>query len=209
MSQTGNAALASQGHENALPSPSLSSSELPEDLQEPPNTPIAHLEVIRRVLSANRAKKNSKLTIGNFAELFASIDGLEVAIGNGDAVERALKTFKVELLAELKTIAPAAPAAARSYSSAAATPPSAPSPTPTRPPAAARPAKTSELTVIVDKSSDVLTLPLAEIKAKVEGAIASTGEDKLKGITLRGVKQGGLPTQTVGRVVGPACREEQ
>jgi hypothetical protein len=44
------------------------------------------------------------------------------------------------------------------------------------------------VTVILDKSSDIPALPLPEIKAKVEAAIVATGVERLKGITLRGVK---------------------
>ena len=48
--------------------------------------------------------------------------------------------------------------------------------------------KSWEVTVILDKASDIPSLPLAEIKAKVEAAIAATGAEKLEGIVLRGVK---------------------
>jgi hypothetical protein len=72
--------------------------------------------------------------------------------------------------------------ASATASATASTP--APVPPPPKPPAA----KSSEITIIVDKSSDVLSLPLPEIKAKVEAAIAATGVEKLKGIVLRGVK---------------------
>jgi hypothetical protein len=63
------------------------------------------------------------------------------------------------------------------YASAAASPPP-------RPPAA----KTRKVTIVVDKVSDILSLPLLEIKVKVENTIAATGIEKLKGVELRGVK---------------------
>ncbi|KAJ7429844.1 hypothetical protein B0H11DRAFT_2264791 [Mycena galericulata] len=129
MSQLGNAALAPQAGENALPSPSPSSADLSDDFPEPPNTPRAHIDAIRSIISVKKAK-SAKLTLANFAEIFASLDALDQLLSHGKQLEDALKSFKAELLADLKTIAPAAPAAARSYSSAAASPSSASAPTP-------------------------------------------------------------------------------
>ncbi|KAJ7032657.1 hypothetical protein C8F04DRAFT_1261740 [Mycena alexandri] len=94
---------------------------------------------------------------------------------------------QTDLLAEVKSTVPAAPPA-RIFASAASQPPSAP------PPAApsvqkAKPQlnKSSELTVIVDRDSGILALPLARIKARVKAAIAATDTEKLRGILLRGV----------------------
>ncbi|KAJ7015766.1 hypothetical protein C8F04DRAFT_1365997 [Mycena alexandri] len=188
MSQSGNAALAPQGHEFALPSPSSSTSELPDEIPDPPNTPRALIEVIRRVISTNKAKKTSKLTQANYTEIFASLDALDTLISDGEHLESALEKLKRELIAELKSPTPTTPTA-RTYASAAS------SPLPVLPPIASSPfspipstAKTSELTILVDKDSDVLSLPPTEIKARVEAAIAATKVEKLAGIALRGVK---------------------
>ncbi|KAJ7693748.1 hypothetical protein B0H16DRAFT_1751436 [Mycena metata] len=79
MSQSGNTVLASQGHENVLPSPSPSSSDLSDEFPEPPNTPRALVETLRRVLGENKSKKG-KLTIANFSLLFLTLDSLELLI---------------------------------------------------------------------------------------------------------------------------------
>ncbi|KAJ7029917.1 hypothetical protein C8F04DRAFT_1187269 [Mycena alexandri] len=146
MSQSGNAALASQGQESALPSPSPSLLDLPDDPLEPPNTPRSHISTIRRIISAKKVK-STKLTLANFSEIFASLDALDQYLSNGKQLEDALSVFKVELLAELKKNAPAAPTT-RSYSSAATSPSSA---LPTSPPHAPAPkpspSKASKLTV--------------------------------------------------------------
>ncbi|KAJ7264681.1 hypothetical protein C8J57DRAFT_986796, partial [Mycena rebaudengoi] len=49
-------------------------------------------------------------------------------------------------------------------------------------------AKPSELTISLGKASDIPLLPVPEIKACIEAALAATNIPKLQGITLRGVK---------------------
>lgn len=48
--------------------------------------------------------------------------------------------------------------------------------------------KQTELTICLEKASDLLALPVPEIKAKVEEAVAATGVDKLKDVKLKGIK---------------------
>ncbi|KAJ7762689.1 hypothetical protein B0H14DRAFT_2633914 [Mycena olivaceomarginata] len=188
MSQSGNAALAAQARvspppepSTSLPSPSPSLSDLPEEASTPLNTPRALISLIRDTLASVRAKKKN-LTVDGFSKCLAALDTLDVLLSCGDHIEASLNAFKLDLLAEINASALRSPQT--SYATAVSTP--AP-PVPAPPPKAAA-AKTCEVTVILDKSSDIPALPLPEIKAKVEAAIAATGVEKLKGITLRGVK---------------------
>jgi hypothetical protein len=49
-------------------------------------------------------------------------------------------------------------------------------------------AKSSEIVVLLDRASDLLSRPLHEIKGKVEAALESSGVEKLKGVLLRGIR---------------------
>ncbi|KAJ7258837.1 hypothetical protein C8J57DRAFT_1515559 [Mycena rebaudengoi] len=192
MSQSGNATLAARVPENSLPSPSPSSSDLP-DLPNPlPSTPKTLVATVCEILEHARTKKKS-LTIDMYARCFKALDTLDTLLDAGDAVEASLKAFKLDLLAEIN-----ASALRMTYTTAAATPLLSSSPSssssanPSRPSAPPAPktaaVKSWEVTILFDKESDILSLPLPEIKDRVEAAIAATGVEKLKGVMLRGVK---------------------
>ncbi|KAJ6572481.1 hypothetical protein DFH09DRAFT_1079686 [Mycena vulgaris] len=160
MSQSGDAPLARQG----------------------PHSPRALIANVHDILAQKKSKKKSP-TINNYSVIFASLDALDRLLDNSDHIEASLKVFKADLLAELASTPSRTPSS--SYASAAASPLSA-SPVPSPPPARAPIVKTREVTILLDKSCELLSLPAPEIKARVEAAIA--GVEKLKGVVLRGVK---------------------
>ncbi|KAJ6466751.1 hypothetical protein C8R47DRAFT_1078907 [Mycena vitilis] len=186
MSQSGNAPLARQEPTNALPSPSPSSSDLP-DLAEPTsNCPRTLIAAVRDVLALNKAK-NKKPTLNDYKLCLDTLDSLDRLLDAGDRIEASLKQFKAELLADLSASAPRG-----SYACATASPPPSSSSLPPPAPHASKTAntkpKTREVTVVLDEGDGVLALPLPEIKLQVEGALAAAGIEKLKGVTIRGVK---------------------
>lgn len=154
----------------------------PTTSQATPPPPALLIATVRDILSHTKARKKS-LTINNYSECFATLDALDRLLDNNDHIEASLKAFKTDLLAELASAPFRAPSA--SYASAAALPPSTTS-APAPPPARAPVVKTREVTITLDKSCDLLSLPAPEIKAGVEAAIA--GVEKLRGAELRGVK---------------------
>ncbi|KAJ6600066.1 hypothetical protein B0H10DRAFT_1958929 [Mycena sp. CBHHK59/15] len=123
-------------------------------------------------------------SVDAYAKILSTLDSLGRVLGDADHIEAPLKAFKQDLLAEISASSFRTPVA--SYASAASSLPSPSSPA--TPPPRAPAAKTHEVTIVVDKSSDILSLPLPEIKARVEKAILATGIEKLKGVELRGIK---------------------
>ncbi|KAJ6577674.1 hypothetical protein B0H19DRAFT_1062263 [Mycena capillaripes] len=139
---------------------------------------------MREILEHTKQKKNN-LTINMYARCFKALDTLDMLLSAGDTVEASLKAFKLDLLTEINV-----PAFRTTYTSTAAAPPPSSS-TPSRSPASPAPkaaaTKSWEVTVLLNKESNVLTLLLQEIKS-IELAIAAVGVKKLKGGVLRGVK---------------------
>jgi hypothetical protein len=133
---------------------------------------------------ATRTKKKA-ITVDGYAKCFAALDSLDTLLSCGDHIEALLQAFKLDLLAEINASVLCAPPT--TYASATASSSPAPPSLPAAPPKAAA-AKSCEVTVLIDKACNILSLPLPEIKSKVEAAIAGTGVEKLKGVVLRGVK---------------------
>ncbi|KAJ7795060.1 hypothetical protein B0H14DRAFT_3496450 [Mycena olivaceomarginata] len=155
---------------NMLPSPSPSTSNLP-DLAEPShNSPCVLIAAIHDVLSHNKAKKKA-LTINDCALCFSALDSLDRLMDSSDHIEVSLKAFKAKLLGEISVLTPCS----ASYLSAAAT-------------TSLPQDQVVGVTVALDKDNNILVLTLPAIKAKVEAALVASGIEKLKGMELRGVK---------------------
>ncbi|KAJ6534875.1 hypothetical protein B0H19DRAFT_1080292 [Mycena capillaripes] len=148
----------------------------------PPSTPRTLIATVREILDSAKQKKKN-LTIDGYARCFKALDTLDTLLGYGDIVETTLKAFKLDLLAEINVSA-----LRTTYASAAAAPPPTASSPATPPPPKNTATKSWEVTIFLNKDSDVLTLLLSDIKSRVEAVIAGAGVKKLKGITLRGMK---------------------
>ncbi|KAJ6477169.1 hypothetical protein C8R47DRAFT_1075483 [Mycena vitilis] len=126
MSQSGSGPLASDEASTALPSPSPSSSDLP-DLSEPsPHDPKAQIATIRGILSHNKAK-GKKLTQIDFASCFNALDTLDRLLDSNDLIESSLQAFKAELLGEISAMTPKPVSYASATASASVRPSSTPS----------------------------------------------------------------------------------
>ncbi|KAJ7844582.1 hypothetical protein B0H14DRAFT_2585096 [Mycena olivaceomarginata] len=138
------------------------------------DTPKSLVSTIRDTLSAAHAKKS--VTIATYSKLFTALDTLDLLLQSEDRVEASLKAFKADILAGLAAASPRS--STSSYASTAASSASSAPPAPRPPPPAApKPpaAKSSEIVVLLDRGSDLLSRPLHEIKGKVEAALESSG----------------------------------
>lgn len=136
---------------------------------------------IRETISAARANKKHP-TVDGYAKIFASLDLLEALLDSRDQIATTLDSFTADLIAELVAATTRSPATSYASAVSSMTPPAIT-------PRTATPAiKQTELTICLEKASDLLALPVPEIKAKVEEAVAATGVDKLKDVKLKGIK---------------------
>ncbi|KAJ7177464.1 hypothetical protein C8R43DRAFT_942732 [Mycena crocata] len=153
----------------SLPSPSPSSSDLPADLPSFPRTTRDFLGNIHSILAATKAKKGSKtLTLNDFEKLFSSLDSIERSLDVDNVIQATLRTFQAVILEKIDSTLATRPSS--SYASAASS-----SPLAALPPAAS-------------SSPKLQRQKHARSRSRVEAAIAATGIEKLKGVTVRGVK---------------------
>ncbi|KAF7372602.1 hypothetical protein MVEN_00123100 [Mycena venus] len=162
--------------------PDTTSPALDWDPQSPEPSPVntkdprAIISAVRNILSkAVAAKKN--LTKAAYADCFSYLDALDSLLSDGDHIASSLAAFKLRsLVLRLRPtrLPPPRPLA----------PPHPPPPPPPGPP----PPRKNELVVSLDKQDELLSLPGAAIKEKLEAALIATGVPKLGEAKVRGVK---------------------
>ncbi|KAF7372967.1 TY3B-TY3B protein [Mycena sanguinolenta] len=167
------------------PTPLLSSSpQLDPDAPVNTKNPRAMIAAIRGMLSHARAAKKN-LTVAAYAECFSLLDSLDSLLNDGDHISSVLSAFKNDLLSQIHSSFTRS--SAPSYSTVASSTPRAPS-TPDSVPPSPPPSRRNEFVISLDKQDELLSLPGAAIKEKLEIALSSTGIPKLKDAKLKGVK---------------------
>jgi hypothetical protein len=124
--------------------------------------------------------------IATYKELFTLLDTLSRSLDDKDVLTSSLDAFKTDILSQIQSTLGSRSNSAPLYSAAAATARPSPALVHAVPPPPI--SKRNEFVVTLDRTDDMLTLPVAAIKEKVVSALVASGVPRLQEAELKGIK---------------------